>query len=155
VPHKLTGLTIQAVCEQVPDPENRVTLSDRTDRHGTPLPCVKWRVGTAEMKTLSRFGGLVSESFARSGMPVPVLKDWVRDGRFDDAAVIDMAHTAGTTRMSDDPRQGVVDRNCQVHGVDGLFVAGASVFPTSGHANPTLMILSLAVRLADHISARP
>jgi choline dehydrogenase-like flavoprotein len=62
-----------------------------------------------------------------------------------------MGHTAGTTRMSDDPKLGVVDANCQVHGVAGLYVAGASVFPTSGHANPTLMLLSLAIRLADKI----
>jgi len=53
--------------------------------------------------------------------------------------------------MSDDPKRGVVNSKCQVHGVAGLYVAGASVFPTSGHANPTLMILSLAVRLADQI----
>ena len=62
-----------------------------------------------------------------------------------------MAHPSGTTRMSEDPKLGVVDSNCQVHGVGGLYVAGASVFPTSGHANPTLMILSLAIRLADKI----
>jgi choline dehydrogenase-like flavoprotein len=62
-----------------------------------------------------------------------------------------MAHTLGATRMSDDPRSGVVDKNCQVHGVHGLYIAGGSTFPTSGHANPTLMILSLAIRLADTI----
>ena len=51
--------------------------------------------------------------------------------------------------MSDSPRQGVVDRNCKVHGVGGLYIAGSSVFPTAGHANPTLMIVALAIRLAD------
>jgi choline dehydrogenase-like flavoprotein len=56
--------------------------------------------------------------------------------------------------MSDDPKNGVVDRNCQVHGIDGLFVAGSSVFPTSGAANPTLMIVSTALRLADWLQAR-
>ena len=65
-----------------------------------------------------------------------------------------MAHTLGTTRMSNDPKAGVVDRNCQVHGVHGLYIAGGSVFPTSGHANPTLMILSLAIRLADTIKSQ-
>jgi choline dehydrogenase-like flavoprotein len=62
-----------------------------------------------------------------------------------------MGHTAGTTRMSDDPKLGVVNSNCRVHGVAGLYVAGASVFPTCGHANPTLMIVALAIRLADRI----
>jgi choline dehydrogenase-like flavoprotein len=57
----------------------------------------------------------------------------------------------GTTRMHDDPKQGVVDRNCRVHGVENLFVAGSSVFPTSGAANPTLTLLALTLRLSDHL----
>ena len=58
-------------------------------------------------------------------------------------------HPAGTTRMSDSANEGVVDRNCRVHEVKGLYIAGSSVFPTAGHANPTLMIVALAIRLAD------
>jgi choline dehydrogenase-like flavoprotein len=59
----------------------------------------------------------------------------------------------GTTRMHADPRQGVVDADCRVHGVGNLFVAGSSVFPTGGSANPTLTIIALALRLADHLQA--
>ncbi|OWU72330.1 hypothetical protein ATO3_16895 [Marinibacterium profundimaris] len=150
MPHKLVGLDIQAVCEQVPEPENRVRLADETDRHGQPLPLVRWKVGAAEMRTLARFGGLIAEEFARAGLPVPVIEDWIRDGQ-GDVAVIDMAHSAGTTRMSADPAKGVVDADCRVHGMANLYVAGASVFPTSGHANPTLMIVALATRLAGHL----
>ena len=54
--------------------------------------------------------------------------------------------------MSDDPRSGVVDRNGRVHGVDNLYVAGSSVFPCAGHANPTLTIVALSLRLADRLS---
>ncbi len=61
----------------------------------------------------------------------------------------------GTTRMHASSQQGVVDRNCQVHGVSNLFIAGSSVFPTFGTANPTLTILALADRLADHLLDRP
>ena len=61
-------------------------------------------------------------------------------------------HHTGTTRMHDDPAQGVVDADCRVHGVSNLFVAGSSVFPTGGTAAPTLTIVALALRLADHIS---
>jgi choline dehydrogenase-like flavoprotein len=57
----------------------------------------------------------------------------------------------GTTRMSHDPKQGVVDRNCRVHGMSNLFVAGSSVFPTAGGATPTLTLTALALRLADHL----
>ena len=57
----------------------------------------------------------------------------------------------GTTRMDDDKRQGVVDRNCRIHGIANLFIAGGSVFPTAGRVNPTLTIVALAIRLADHL----
>ena len=55
--------------------------------------------------------------------------------------------------MSADPRHGVVDRHCRVHGVDNLYIAGSSVFPTNGHVNPTLTVIALAVRLADTLRA--
>jgi choline dehydrogenase-like flavoprotein len=66
---------------------------------------------------------------------------------------MDRAHPIGTTRMSENPKEGVVDFNGQVHGVEGLFIAGSSVFPTAGHANPTLMIVALSIRLADWLKA--
>ncbi|MBB94175.1 MAG: oxidoreductase [Rhodobacteraceae bacterium] len=152
MPHKLVGLDIQAVCEQVPEARNRVALGPETDRHGQPLPLVRWQVGAAETRTLARFGTLIAEEFARAGLPVPELERWIREEEAPD--VIDMAHSAGTTRMSNDPRTGVVDADCRVHGMVNLHVAGASVFPTSGHANPTLMICALAFRLADHLSGQ-
>jgi choline dehydrogenase-like flavoprotein len=61
-------------------------------------------------------------------------------------------HHMGTTRMGDDPRVSVVDPDCKVHGIANLFVAGSSVFPTSGSAGPTLTIVALAIRLADHLA---
>ena len=61
------------------------------------------------------------------------------------------AHHLGTTRMSDSPLNGVVDSNCKVHGMSNLYVAGSSVFPTGGHANPTLTLIALTLRLADHL----
>ncbi len=63
-----------------------------------------------------------------------------------------MHHPMGGTRMHVDPAQGVVDENCQVHGVSNLYVAGSSVFPTSlGYVNPTLTVVALSTRLADHL----
>ncbi len=57
----------------------------------------------------------------------------------------------GTTRMHNDPKKGVVDENCGVHGIHNLFIAGPSVFPTGGYANPILTIVALSIRLTDHI----
>jgi choline dehydrogenase-like flavoprotein len=61
----------------------------------------------------------------------------------------------GTTRMSANPADGVVDPNCRVHGLANLYVAGSSVFPTAGFMNPTLTIVALAVRMAEHLKSRP
>lgn len=151
VPHKLNGLTIQAVCEQVPDKNNFVELSEQADRFGTPLPRVRWRTGDQEANTMFKLAQILIREFDKAGLPKPQLESWISGAKFKDASVIDMAHSAGTTRMSDAPKTGVVDKNCQVHGVQGLFVAGASIFPTSGHANPTLMIMAFSYRLADHL----
>ena len=153
LPHKLTGLWVDAITEQRPDPASRITLSERTDRLGVPLACVNWRIGDDERQTIVRIADMVSDAFGRAGLPKPILEGWVAQKRLTDAMIIDMAHTLGTTRMSQTPNSGVVDVNCRVHGVRGLYVAGGSVFPTSGHANPTLMILALAIRLADTLKA--
>jgi choline dehydrogenase-like flavoprotein len=154
-PHKLIGMAVEAISEQRPDPESRITLSEAKDPLGVPRAKIDWKVDAAARRSLLRLGQLMASEFPRVGLPAPALEDWVAAGRCDDAVVIDMAHTMGTTRMSDDPKQGVIDRNCRVHGMAGLYVAGASAFPTSSHVNPTLMILALAIRLADHLKQQP
>jgi choline dehydrogenase-like flavoprotein len=67
--------------------------------------------------------------------------------------VHDVFHHAGTTRMAGNPSEGVTDEHCRVHGIGNLYVAGSSVFPTAGHANPTLTILALALRLAERLAS--
>jgi choline dehydrogenase-like flavoprotein len=151
LPHKLKGLFIEGISEQRPDPESRITLSSKCDALGVPMARINWRIDSESRRSLSRLGHMVKTEFPRVGLPVPILDEWVAENRHEDGVIIDMGHSGGTTRMSNDPKLGVVDSNCQVHGVAGLYVAGSSVFPTSGHANPTLMILSLAIRLADRI----
>lgn len=151
IPHKLTGVRIDAICEQRPDPNSRVTLSARTDCLGVPIATVNWRINDDDKRTIVRLAHMTRDEFLAVGLPAPALEPWVANNRPDDAVIIDMAHTVGTTRMSNDPHTGVVDKTCKVHDVSGLYIAGASVFPTSGHANPTLMIVALAIRLADTI----
>ena len=60
-------------------------------------------------------------------------------------------HHIGTTRMSTNAREGVVDANCRVHGVENLYVSGSGVFPTSGYSGPTMMIVAMAIRLSQHL----
>lgn len=68
--------------------------------------------------------------------------------------IYDSAHQMGTARMAESPRNGVVDRACQVHGVDNLYIGSSAVFPTGGHSNPTLTIIALCIRIADTIKER-
>jgi choline dehydrogenase-like flavoprotein len=154
VPRRLKALELVCAVEQRPDPDSRVTLAGPRDRHGVPISRVDWRVSEQERRTVRRTATLAAEALGRSGVRPPALADWVRDGGPFPRDFRDAAHHIGTTRMSDDPSTGVVDPDCQVHGVRGLFVAGSSVFPTGGHANPTQMIVALAIRLADRIRAR-
>jgi len=154
LPRKLQELTLDCMCEQMPDEDSRISLSDRRDRFGMRLPKVDWRSHPDEARTMHRMGELVAAELSRIGFPEPVLADWVRDKAPIPASFVDVAHPTGTTRMSSDPAKGVVDVDCQVHGVEGLFVSGSSVFPTAGHCNPTQMIVAMAIRLADHLKDR-
>lgn len=147
----LDRLDIYSMVEQRPDPLSRITLSSRRDRLGVPLSCVDWKIGELEARTVRRAARLFAAEMTRLGHPVPEL-----DLQIADESVPfhfpDIAHPTGTTRMSRDPRSGVVDENCRVHGLANLYVAGSSVFPTSGHANPTQMIVAMALRLADFVT---
>lgn len=154
VQYKADALTLLCDVEQMPNVDSRLTLSERRDALGMPMARIDWRFGDAERRTVQRFGQLAQQAFAGMGLSELRLTDSVRTGDFQPRDFWDVAHPAGGTRMASDPRRGVVDEQGQVHGVQGVFVVGTSVFPTNGHANPTLTLMALAVRLADHIKAR-
>lgn len=137
--------------EQRPDPDSRVTLTNRLDVLGLPVARTDWRVSAQDRQSQAVLAKLIASEFRRLGLPEARLAEWIRDDRHDRAIISDGCHPTATTRMSSDPTTGVVDPDCQVHGVEGLYVAGSSVFPTAGHANPTLMIVAMAVRLAEHL----
>jgi choline dehydrogenase-like flavoprotein/nucleoside-diphosphate-sugar epimerase len=154
LPHKSARVELQCMIEQTPDPDSRITLGDRKDRLGMPIIRIDWRISDQEQRTVRRAAQLVVQEFKRVGLTPPTLEEWAR---IDSPTPIDLphiAHPTGATRMSSDPRFGVVDADCQVHGVDGLFVSGSSVFPTGSHANPTQLIVGMAIRLADKLKSR-
>jgi choline dehydrogenase-like flavoprotein len=138
--------------EQVPDPESRISLADERDALGMRKVKADWRRNELERRTAARFISYIASEFARIGIGRCRVEPWLGNDRIPmTEALNETYHYIGTTRMSDDPRAGVVDQNCAVHGMDNLYVAGSSVFPTAGHANPTLTIIALALRLADHL----
>ena len=146
---------LNCMLEQLPNPNSRVTLSpDQTDQLGMPLSRLDWKMDALELKTLQRMSQLIAQEFQRLGFPQPTVPEWLTQGESSQGDrwkhyITDKSHHIGTTRISANPKTGVVDENCQVHGVNNLFIAGSSVFPTSGTANPTLMIVALSIRLAD------
>jgi choline dehydrogenase-like flavoprotein len=151
---KLEGLALNLICEQPPRPDCFVSLSERRDRLGVPMARVTWSVDDRLRRAVLEVGRMLTDDFARCGIEGFVLTPEMQSGDPSALMIHDMAHTAGTTRMGSSPSTSVVDTDCQVHGVDGLYVVGASVFPTSGHANPTLMVVAFAIRLADHVRGR-
>lgn len=147
-----TSIAFCCAVEQVLDPASRVTLSDTTDALGMPRARIDWKVSDTEFATVQRTTELLFAEMGRLGFRLPTLAAWLAEGPDGyRSAVHDMAHPMSSTRMSDSPTTGVVDRNCKVHGVEGLFVAGSSVFSTPGYMNPTMMIVALSLRLADHL----
>ncbi|MBW8191445.1 GMC family oxidoreductase [Neiella marina] len=138
------------VLEQSPHPDNRVTLSSECDALGCPKLQVHWRWHKDDADHLVRYVKYLSKQLAEQGLGQ-------FDYKLDAEGCIDIIkpagshHLMGTTRMHDDPKFGVVDANCQVHGIKNLYIAGSSTFPTGGYANPTLTIVAMALRLADHI----
>lgn len=134
--------------EQAPDPDNRVMLSDQLDRLGCPKVKLHWRWREIDTYNVKRAQQILAEEIARSELGQLQID---RDGEKPFLLTPTTHHHIGTTRMHTDPKQGVVDENCQVHGVSNVFIAGSSVFPTGGYGNPTLTIVALAVRLADQV----
>jgi choline dehydrogenase-like flavoprotein len=146
-------LAFRTVLETTPRPDSRVTLAPTRDRLDVPCVRVDWRINDSDRRGLQRLRQAVAQAIASKGLGA-----LIEDQSVDDAgwptSMEGGKHHIGTTRMHVDPRQGVVDRDCRVHGVANLYVAGSSVFPTSGYANPTFTIVALALRLADHLKTR-
>jgi choline dehydrogenase-like flavoprotein len=143
-------LALRTVIEATPNRESRVRLSRTRDHFGMPRVEVDWRLNSSDRRGLERLLEVLRDEFRRLGLGRIVLDPTI-DATGWPMSMSGGKHHIGTTRMHADPRFGVVDRHCRVHECANLYVAGSSVFPTSGYANPTLTIVALAVRLSDHL----
>jgi choline dehydrogenase-like flavoprotein len=182
IPYRTFG--VHYTWEQIPDPDSRVYLGEEPDALGLPRLVLDWRLNDQDRETLMRAQRIVESEVSSRGLGTVrgscAPEEWETvlresEGKIDrylvrrnnqhlathvpsvearDKVLIGSYHHLGTTRMSDDPKRGVVDRHCRVHGVENLFVAGGSVFPTVGISNPTLTIVALAIRLADFLRDR-
>jgi choline dehydrogenase-like flavoprotein len=135
--------------ELTPDPQRRLTLTGERDALGLPRlklhmtladeDFARFRLTLAELgrQLLAGKAGMLRINSTRR-------EDWLRNMEWGH-------HHLGTTRMHDDPKQGVVNANGQVHGVPNLYIAGSGTFPSYSASNPTLNLVALALRLGDHL----
>jgi len=148
------GPVLFVALEPMPNPDSRIQLGPQPDAIGMRKVAVDWNVTADDKRNAVAILRLLGAEFARTGFGR--LRSFLEDGD-DTRWPPDMygdQHHMGSTRMHRDPALGVVDEDCRVHGVANLYVAGSSVFPTAGAANPTLTITALALRLADHLKEK-
>jgi len=157
-PKKMNRFPLFYQTEHAPDRDSRVVLDESSvDDFGMPRLEARIKFSEIDHRTVTTFVTLFKERLEKSGLGTFHLTDDEKEflAHPERQEFNSNSHNIGTTRMSESPEKGVVDVNCKIHGVDNLYIAGSSVFPTSGHANPTLMIIALALRLADHLKEKP
>lgn len=145
---KIQGFRLAHMSEQTPNPDSRVALSTERDALGQNCVRLNWQPSEIDFLSVVRTQEIIDAELRRAGLGRlyiqlrgPVAPPGLHGGY----------HHMGTTRMHVDPKKGVVDHNCRVHGISNLFIAGPSVFPTGGYANPTLTNAALTLRLADYV----
>ncbi len=149
----IRGVKFQLIVEPEPNPDSRVMLSpSQKDALGMPRVRVDWRLTRKVQRTFDRTLAILAADMQASGV-AQVTLDAPLEGKRWPAGLEGTWHHMGTTRMHDSPRFGVVDRNCRVHGMSNLYVAGSSVFPTAGANFPTITLSALAFRMSEHIAS--
>jgi choline dehydrogenase-like flavoprotein len=138
--------------EQLPNPNSRVVLSNEKDELGVPRANLNWALSPIDKKTVLTINKLIGQQIGALGLGRVKLQDFLLD---EDPNLPSYTsggwHHLGTTRMSDDPKKGVVDANCKVHGISNLHIAGSSCYPTGGAVNPTLTVVAISLRLSDRL----
>jgi choline dehydrogenase-like flavoprotein len=151
--NKTNRFSLEMHGEQIPRADSRVTLIDRTDALGMPQLRIAWKYSREDIESVRGTLDLIAQELQRSGAgrleydADTLEEDLMRFGAYG-------GHHIGTARMGTDPRTSVVDRDCRVHSVHNLYVAGSAAFPTSSQANPTLTLIALSLRVGRHLSQR-
>jgi len=149
---KVDSVHLELRTEQEPNRASRVKLCDATDVFGQRKAELHWALTSRDKRTMRVAAELFGAELDRLQLGHLNIDAWLLsdDLVFPDS-MVGGHHHMGTTRMSDAISQGVVDADCRAHEVDNLYIAGTSVFPTSGYVNPTATLLALSLRLADHL----
>jgi choline dehydrogenase-like flavoprotein len=139
--------------EQAPNPNSRVTLEQERDSLGVPRAALHWELTALDKRSIRKIYELIGQQVGAMGAGLVKMYEFLHEENDPKWPAYTGGgwHHMGTTRMSADPKKGVVDANCKVHSLANLYVAGASCFTTAGAANPTLTLVAMSVRLADHL----
>ena len=149
----LDAWIVRTVVEPEPNPDSRVSLSHECDVLGLNRIKVDWQLSDLVQKTMLRTQQIIDEDLRKSGLGQMYIDPALAAGGWPNP-IEWVWHHMGTTRMSDHPKHGVVNTDCRLHEVSNLYVAGSSVYPTGSRNAPTLTLVALALRLADHLKMR-
>ncbi len=145
------SVTMEMIVESEPNPQSRVVLGEDVDALGMRRVRIDWRLTDTVVRTVDRTFELIAKELQDKGLAKVSLDSPIARSGWS-ADMEGTYHHMGTTRMNDSPQAGVVDRNCQVHGVGNFHIAGSSVFPTSSSNHPTMTLVALALRLSDRLT---
>ena len=142
--------------EQAPNANSRVTLDTEKDALDVPRAMLHWELTSLEKHSLRSIYKVIGQQMGSSAAGRVRLMEYLRDEADNSWPSFTGGgwHHMGTTRMSVEPKKGVVDANCKVHELANLYMAGASCYVTAGAPNPTLTLVALTIRLADHIKQK-
>lgn len=153
--------TVSITCEQVPNAESQILLTDKDDEYGLPRIKLDWRISDDDRISMRDAALEFGRYLIRAGIgrlrvnpdilsSTELLHGWTALGGARGAA----GHQMGGARMSSKAADGVVDKDCLIWGTQNLYVAGSALFRTCSHATPTFTITQLALRLADTLNRR-
>jgi len=137
-------ITMDIEAMDPPMPQNTIGLANKLDVYGDPMLATNINISQVRKNISNKVIDLIGKSLENHGFLLSDFKQSAWTGQ----------HPSGSTRMSDTAKNGVVDKNLKVYGVEGIYVLGSSVFPTIGYANPTLTIVALTLRLSDYLSSK-
>ena len=146
---KVFKITVRTIQEQSPK-LNKIVLDNKTDPVGIPKSKIFWKQTNKELESARKITEEIGKLFVDYGLGRISLYEHMYTGEKNYPLTVGN-HQLGGTNMGNNMKDSVVDKNLKVHGVENLFISGSSVFPTSGHCHPTFTIISLSLRLGDHI----
>ncbi len=144
---------ISSMGEQSPNRNSRITLAKEKDTLGLRKAILDWRLNDRDRRSIRLLSIEAAKELARQDLARVQLRNRIIDNN-ERLGASGHCHQMGTTRMSENPAYGVVDSNSRIHGTDNLYIAGSSIFPIGGGNNPSMAIVQLSLRLAEHLAQK-